>query len=552
MLGSISVSGSSLASSQVDERSDHYFDVSAVNSKMCEDIGSSSENGLKYQQKRLDLLDASFIDDGGDEASSVISSSTFGTGMSSVNNLLAACNNNTNSTNDEKYEANAVISNYSDDKYFRNKNMALIKLDLAQLIENEDWDAIAALAMDKKTIPALEDISSVSSTASKQNMKKDGSKSLDSAVDWHPDGKTLSISGGNELLTSPGPSGKGLDFTFDKVFTPTATQEIVFDEVSDFVQSALDGYKVCLFSYGQTGSGKTFTMQGKGKEDFRGIIPRAVELVLQRLKVLQNSNWEFTINASFLEIYNEELRDLLTILAPPSKAGGKRRLSMGKKSAPKLAIKKSENGRTYVEGLTEILIDSHNTTKGLKQLDKVITAAARARSVAFNKLNSESSRSHSIFMLDLHGINHDLDEEVQGVLNLCDLAGSERLSRSGYGANDSQRVKETQAINKSLSSLGDVFTSLSNGSPHVPYRNSKLTYLLQDCLNGNGKSLMLMNLCPTVESAHESACSLRFARRVNQVELGKAVKQVNTSSSYCGGSVSGGRSIGGRSVGSRR
>mmetsp|Transcript_54077 Transcript_54077/g.63191 ORF Transcript_54077/g.63191 Transcript_54077/m.63191 type:complete len:1050 (+) Transcript_54077:398-3547(+) len=382
--------------------------------------------------------------------------------------------------------------------------------------------------------------------------KADGSKSLDSAVDWHPDGKTLSISGGNELLTSPGPSGKGLDFTFDKVFTPTATQEIVFDEVSDFVQSALDGYKVCLFSYGQTGSGKTFTMQGKGKEDFRGIIPRAVELVLQRLKVLQNSNWEFTINASFLEIYNEELRDLLTILAPPSKAGGKRRLSMGKKSAPKLAIKKSENGRTYVEGLTEILIDSHNTTKGLKQLDKVITAAARARSVAFNKLNSESSRSHSIFMLDLHGINHDLDEEVQGVLNLCDLAGSERLSRSGYGANDSQRVKETQAINKSLSSLGDVFTSLSNGSPHVPYRNSKLTYLLQDCLNGNGKSLMLMNLCPTVESAHESACSLRFARRVNQVELGKAVKQVNTSSSYCGGSVSGGRSIGGRSVGSRR
>mmetsp|Transcript_54074 Transcript_54074/g.63186 ORF Transcript_54074/g.63186 Transcript_54074/m.63186 type:complete len:460 (+) Transcript_54074:1491-2870(+) len=198
MLGSISVSGSSLASSQVDERSDHYFDVSAVNSKMCEDIGSSSENGLKYQQKRLDLLDASFIDDGGDEASSVISSSTFGTGMSSVNNLLAACNNNTNSTNDEKYEANAVISNYSDDKYFRNKNMALIKLDLAQLIENEDWDAIAALAMDKKTIPAVADIPSVSSSTSKQNMKKVSSSRSKSVGSIHSGRSSLE----NARLTS--------------------------------------------------------------------------------------------------------------------------------------------------------------------------------------------------------------------------------------------------------------------------------------------------------------------------------------------------------------
>eukprot|EP00558_Chaetoceros_sp_UNC1202_P008269 CAMPEP_0197235250 /NCGR_PEP_ID=MMETSP1429-20130617/2730_1 /TAXON_ID=49237 /ORGANISM="Chaetoceros sp., Strain UNC1202" /LENGTH=144 /DNA_ID=CAMNT_0042693795 /DNA_START=41 /DNA_END=475 /DNA_ORIENTATION=+ len=141
-------------------------------------------------------------------------------------------------------------------------------------------------------------------------------------------------------------------------------------------------------------------------------------------------------------------------------------------------------------------------------------------------MNAVSSRSHSVFMLHLNGVNEDSGTVVEGALNLCDLAGSERLGRSGAG-NDTKLLRETQAINKSLSCLGDVFTALSNGSSHVPFRNSKLTYLLQDCLSGDGKAMMFVNLSPTMESSNESLCSLRFAQRVNQVELGKATKHVS-------------------------
>ena len=128
-------------------------------------------------------------------------------------------------------------------------------------------------------------------------------------------------------------------------------------------------------------------------------------------------------------------------------------------------------------------------------------------------------------MLHLNGSNEDSGAVVSGALNLCDLAGSERLDRSGAGS-DSKRLKETQAINKSLSCLGDVFNALANGASHIPFRNSKLTYLLQDCLSGDGKALMFVNLSPTTESSNESLCSMRFAQRVNKVELGKATKNI--------------------------
>tara|TARA_B110001452_G_C14895935_1_gene313151 strand:- start:77 stop:490 length:414 start_codon:yes stop_codon:yes gene_type:complete len=131
-------------------------------------------------------------------------------------------------------------------------------------------------------------------------------------------------------------------------------------------------------------------------------------------------------------------------------------------------------------------------------------------------------------MLHLNGYNEDSGAIVNGTMNLCDLAGSERLDRSGAGT-DAQRLKETQSINKSLSCLGDVFNALATGASHVPYRNSKLTYLLQDCLSGDGKALMFVNLSPTTASCGESVCSLRFAQRVNQVELGKATKHIQYS-----------------------
>ena len=345
----------------------------------------------------------------------------------------------------------------------------------------------------------------------------DGATARLSSIEILPDGESLTIVGKHV--------GESHAFKFDKVFAPSTGQDMVFDEVSEFVQSALDGYHVCLFSYGQTGSGKTHTMQGSGNGAMRGIIPRAVEQILSQAAAMQSQRWTFTMVASFLEIYNEDLRDLLINLNPDGLAKAREA-----RTTPKLSIKRNAEGKSFVDGMNKVNIVVADRAAGMAQLDAVISAAARARSVATTKMNAQSSRSHSVFMLQLCGRNEESGTTVQGTLNLCDLAGSERLDRSG-ASSDAQRLKETQAINKSLSCLGDVFTSLANGSKHVPFRNSKLTYLLQDCLSGDGKALMFVNLSPTIESSNESLCSLRFAQRVNQVELGKATKNIQ----YCGG-----------------
>jgi kinesin family protein C1 len=340
----------------------------------------------------------------------------------------------------------------------------------------------------------------------------DGIAESHSSIDILPDGESLTIPGKHV--------GEVHTFKFDKVFAPSTGQDMVFEEVSEFVQSAIDGYHVCLFSYGQTGSGKTHTMQGSGIGAERGIIPRAVEQILSQMMEMQSQQWTFAMKASFLEIYNEELRDLLIMVNSDGSIKPR-----DARTGPNLSIKRNAEGRSFVDGINMVDIDVVNRVNTMKQLETVISVAARARSVATTKTNTQSSRSHSVFMLQLRGINEESGTTLQGALTLCDLAGSERLDRSG-AVIDAQRLKETRAINKSLSCLGDVFTSLAKGSKHVPFRNSKLTYLLQDCLSGDGKALMFVNLSPTLESSKESLCSLRFAQRVNQVELGKATKNV--------------------------
>ena len=343
-------------------------------------------------------------------------------------------------------------------------------------------------------------------------LPSDGAAARHSSIDILPDGESLAILGKHV--------GENHAFKFDKVFAPSTGQDMVFKEVSEFVQSALDGYHVCLFSYGQTGSGKTHTMQGSGNGAMRGIIPRAVEQILSQAMAMQSQRWTFAMKASFLEIYNEELRDLLIMVNSDGSIKPR-----DARTGPKLSIKRNADCKSFVDGINMVDIDVANRTNGMAQLEAVISAAARARSVATTKTNTQSSRSHSVFMLQLCGINEESDTIVQGALNLCDLAGSERLDSSG-AVMDTQRLKETKAINKSLSCLGDVFESLANGYKHVPFRNSKLTYLLEDCLSGDGKALMFVNLSPTLDSRNKSLCSLRFAQRVKQVELGKATKHV--------------------------
>jgi kinesin family protein C1 len=307
---------------------------------------------------------------------------------------------------------------------------------------------------------------------------------------------------GSSLAISSASSGESHSFTFDKAFPPSVGQEQVFEEVSEFVQSALDGYQVCLFSYGQTGSGKTHTMQGSRSGQFRGIIPRAIEQVGLYQATLEAQGWAYSMQVTFVEIYNETVRDLLH--------GGK-----GKSDA--LELKMLKEGGMGVSGATKVDVDPNDTDA----IGKVLELAARHRSVAGTEMNAESSRSHSVFTLHLQGVNVSLHSTLQGSLNLVDLAGSERVQRSGATGD---RMKEAQAINKSLSCLTDVFLAISNKNAHVPFRNSKLTHLLQPCLSGDGKTLMVVNLSPTEESFGESVCSLRFAATVNKCELGKPKK----------------------------
>ncbi|XP_022847618.1 kinesin-like protein KIN-14N [Olea europaea var. sylvestris] len=308
-------------------------------------------------------------------------------------------------------------------------------------------------------------------------------------------------------------NGQKHSFTFDKVFTPEASQEDVFVEISQLVQSALDGYKVCIFAYGQTGSGKTFTMMGKpGIPDQKGLIPRSLEQVFETRQTLQSQGWKYEMQVSTLEIYNETIRDLLAT----NRLGfdAHRAENMGKQ----YAIKHDANGNTHVSDLT--VVDVHSS----KEVSYLLELAAHSRSVGKTQMNEQSSRSHFVFTLRIFGINEGTDQQVQGILNLIDLAGSERLSKSG---SIGDRLKETQAINKSLSSLSDVIFALAKKEEHVPFRNSKLTYLLQPCLGGDSKTLMFVNVSPDPSSVGESLCSLRFAARVNACEIGIPRRQTN-------------------------
>ncbi|KAL8046444.1 hypothetical protein ABFS82_08G179000 [Erythranthe guttata] len=324
------------------------------------------------------------------------------------------------------------------------------------------------------------------------------------------DAKVVSFPTSMEML------GRGIDlaqngqkhsFTYDKVFMPDDSQQDVFVEISQLVQSALDGYKVCIFAYGQTGSGKTYTMMGKqGPPDQKGLIPRSLEQVFESRQILEAQGWKYEMQVSMLEIYNETIRDLL--------APNRSNFDAGKQ----YAIKHDSNGNTHVSDLT--ILDVRSS----KEVSYLLERAAQSRSVGKTQMNEQSSRSHFVFTLRILGINESTDQQVQGVLNLIDLAGSERLSKSG---STGDRLKETQAINKSLSSLSDVIFALAKKDEHIPFRNSKLTYLLQPCLGGDSKTLMFVNVSPDPSSVGESLCSLRFAARVNACEIGVPRRQTN-------------------------
>ncbi|KAK6218362.1 kinesin motor domain-containing protein [Colletotrichum tabaci] len=268
-------------------------------------------------------------------------------------------------------------------------------------------------------------------------------------------------------------STKNINFEFDRVFDPSAQNQDVFDEISQLVQSALDGYNVCIFCYGQTGSGKTHTMSSPD-----GMIPRATHMIYETVTKLREKQWTYKMEGSFIEVYNEELNDLLTPNGRESDGGRGRKLEIRHDDVRK---------QTSVLNCKTVSLDSANT------VEVMLAEAQNNRSVAATKANERSSRSHSVFILKLSGYNSATGERCEGTLNLVDLAGSERLKHSQA---EGARMKETQNINKSLSCLGDVIEALGKKSGHIPYRNSKLTHLLQYSLGGNSKTLMFVMVSP--------------------------------------------------------
>ncbi|KAJ6090319.1 hypothetical protein N7486_009134 [Penicillium sp. IBT 16267x] len=318
--------------------------------------------------------------------------------------------------------------------------------------------------------------------------------------DEFEDAKEINVMGPEEKSSLGTISRKNNTFSFDRVFGPSTQNAEVFDEISQLVQSALDGYNVCIFCYGQTGSGKTHTMSSQD-----GMIPRAVHQIYETAQGLEEKGWRYKMEGNFVEVYNENLNDLLGHPDELDKKKHDIRHDM-------------QRGKTIITDITTVQLNSP------EMVESILRSADANRSVAATKANERSSRSHSVFILKLTGENHITGERSEGTLNLVDLAGSERLSHSGATG---ERLKETQNINRSLSSLGDVISALGQGKDggHIPYRNSKLTYLLQFSLGGNSKTLMFVMASPLKAHLSETLTSLKFATKVHNTHIGTAKRQ---------------------------
>ncbi|KAI9220634.1 P-loop containing nucleoside triphosphate hydrolase protein [Blastocladiella britannica] len=303
-------------------------------------------------------------------------------------------------------------------------------------------------------------------------------------------GNSVAITDPNAPATDPPKS-----FGFDAVFDSNCRQRDVYDKTAlPIVESALAGYNGTIFAYGQTGTGKTFSMEGvRDVPDLRGIIPNAFEHVFTHIRAAP-PGIKFLVRASYLEIYNEEIRDLL--------ASGITRLE----------LKEHPESGVYVKDLSSFVV------KDGEEMDKLMNQGNKNRSVGFTEMNARSSRSHSIFTITIEMSEERDGKECirMGKLNLVDLAGSERQSKTGATGD---RLKEATKINLSLSCLGNVIKALVDGkSSHIPYRDSKLTRLLQDSLGGNAKTMMIATMSPASYNYEETISTLRYAARAKNIK----------------------------------
>ncbi|KAI9206373.1 uncharacterized protein BJ171DRAFT_422071, partial [Polychytrium aggregatum] len=304
-------------------------------------------------------------------------------------------------------------------------------------------------------------------------------------------------------------------WSFDTDHANHANQETVYQDVGkELLEHSLEGYNVCIFAYGQTGSGKSYTMMGY--QDSHGIIPRFCKDLFEQIEARQDEHKSFSVQVSYMEIYNEKVRDLLN----PSNKGN-------------LRIREHPSLGPYVEDLSKMLVNS------FEEVSELMDEGNKARTVAATNMNEVSSRSHAVFTLNL---TQRLTEPMSGLQSetvsricLVDLAGSERADATGATG---QRLKEGANINKSLTTLGKVISALAENSSdvslgrkasilrksdhHIPYRDSVLTWLLKDCLGGNSKTVMIAAISPADVSYDETLSTLRYAERAKRI-VNKAV-----------------------------
>uniref|UniRef100_A0A7E4ZYZ4 Kinesin motor domain-containing protein n=1 Tax=Panagrellus redivivus TaxID=6233 RepID=A0A7E4ZYZ4_PANRE len=296
-------------------------------------------------------------------------------------------------------------------------------------------------------------------------------------------------------------------FSFDHCFESSdpdsrkfASQEDVFEKVgSSVVNNAFGGYNACIFAYGQTGSGKSYTMMGS--PDNPGIIPRLCNAIFERITVETCESASFKVEVSYMEIYNERVRDLLD----------------PKKSAKSnLKVREHKSLGPMVDGLSVLAVSSFD------QIGRLMDEGNKCRTVAATNMNAESSRSHAVFTIRLTHIMADLDAGFSGEkvskISLVDLAGSERAGKTGAMG---KRLEEGGNINKSLTTLGMVISALAEKSgkkeKFVPYRDSVLTWLLKDNLGGNSKTVMIATVSPSADNYEETLGTLRYADRAKKI-----------------------------------
>ncbi|XP_006989428.1 kinesin-like protein KIFC2 isoform X1 [Peromyscus maniculatus bairdii] len=295
--------------------------------------------------------------------------------------------------------------------------------------------------------------------------------------------------------------GRQHRFRLDWVFPPDASQEEVFRQLESAVLSCLQGYSVCIFTYGQTGTGKTYSMEGPPEDP--GIAPRALQLLFREM----GTGGHHHVTLSMVEIYNEAVRDLLAT-GPPER----------------LVVRQGPAGQggIQVAGLT------HWDVPNLETLHQMLSLGRSNRATAATVMNQHSSRSHALVTLTLRAASPPRAQGITGTLHLVDLAGSERVWKAGVAStlqrdpNGARRLREAQAINRSLLALGGVMAALRARRPHVPFRDSQLTRLLQPALGAGTTAVLLLQISTRTEDLGETICSLKFAERVGQVELGPA------------------------------